>query len=424
MSAPVPHPETHPDKPEDLGFDLPEPGSSSRFGIVAVLGLLVVGGFTFGYLKHKSARGETAQPHGDSVTKVEVIKPNLLTSSSALTLPGIARALEETKIYPRTTGYVRRWLVDIGDKVKEGQLIAEIDTPDLDAQLSQARAQLAQAKAAVKQMEAQRDYSKSNSTRYQNLADQKLVSGSSLEQTQAQALTDQASVNAAESNVGAMEANVRRLADLQSFQKVMAPFAGTITSRTIDRGALIQDTGTTPMFTLVAIDPIRVFLDVPQSVAASMVNGTDVIVTVRELANHPFPGKVARSAGALDPDLHTMSTEVDVPNPEAKLLPGMYVSAAMTLPVPHKVVEIPATALYSDASGLRVAVIDRANRVKFVPITIERDTGSSLWVATGLTGDERIVKIAVPTLVDGDVIEPNKVEPPKTEAPAKPDDKK
>jgi membrane fusion protein (multidrug efflux system) len=422
MSGPAQ--ETHADKPEDLGFELPEPGATSRFGILAALGVLVAGGFTFGYLKHKSARGETAQPHGDTATNVDVIKPNLLTSSSALTLPGVARALEETKIYPRTTGYVRRWLVDIGDKVKEGQLIAEIDTPDLDAQLSQARAQLAQAKAAVKQMEAQRDYSKSNSTRYQNLADQKLVSGSSLEQTQAQALTDQASVNAAESNVGAMEANVRRLADLQSFQKVTAPFAGTITSRTIDRGALIQDTGTTPMFTLVAIDPIRVFIDVPQSVAASMINGTDVVVTVRELANHPFPGKVTRSAGALDPDLHTMSTEVDVPNPEAKLLPGMYVQAAMTLPVPHKVVEIPATSLYSDASGLRVAVIDRANRVKFVPITIERDTGSALWVATGLTGDERIVKIAVPTLTDGDVVEPNKVEPPKPDAPAKPDDKK
>ncbi|MEO8844453.1 MAG: efflux RND transporter periplasmic adaptor subunit [Kofleriaceae bacterium] len=412
--------ETHADKPEDLGFELPEPGATSRFGILAVLGVLVAGGFTFGYLRHKNTRGDTAQPHGDTATKVDIIKPNLLTSSSALTLPGIARAFEETKIYPRTTGYVRRWLVDLGDKVKEGQLIAEIDTPDLDAQLAQARAQLAQAKASVKQMEAQRDYSKSNSTRYQNLADQKLVSGSSLEQTQAQALTDQASVNAAESNVGAMEANVRRLADLQNFSKVTAPFAGTITSRTIDRGALIQDTGTTPMFTLVAIDPIRVFIDVPQTVASSIVNGTDAIVTVREFPDHPFAGKVARSAGALDPDLHTMSTEVDVPNPDGKLMPGMYVSAALTLPVPHKVVEIPATALYSDASGVRVAVVDAANKVKFVPITIERDTGATLWIATGLTGDERIVKIAVPSLVDGDLVEPSKVEP----AAAKPADNK
>src|SRR4051812_22958302 len=191
MSGPVTQ-ETHPDKPEDLGFELPEAGRSSKVGIIAVLGVLVAGGFAFGYFKHSSARGDTAMPHADAIVKVDVIKPNTLTSSSALALPGVARSFEETKIFPRTTGYVRRWLVDIGDKVKEGQLLAEIDTPDLQAQLSQAVAQLAQAKAAVKQYEAQRDFSKSNTSRYQNLADQKLVSGSQLEQTQAQAATDQA----------------------------------------------------------------------------------------------------------------------------------------------------------------------------------------------------------------------------------------
>jgi len=406
MSGPAP--ETHPDKPEDLGFDLPAAGSTSKVGIVAALAVLVAGGFAFGYLQHKKARGDTAVPHAEGTIKVDVIKPNTLVSSSALVLPGVARSFEETKIYPRTTGYVRRWLVDIGDKVKEGQLLAEIDTPDLDAQLLQARAQLAQAKAAVKQYEAQRNYSTQNATRTQNLADQKLVSGSTLEQTQAQALTDQATVNAAEANVNAADANVRRLVDLQNFSKVLSPFAGTITSRTIERGALLNDTGTTPMYTLAATDPIRVFIDVPQSVAASMKVGTDTQVSVRELPGRTFNGKIARSAGSLDPDLHTMSTEIDVPNPDSALLPGMYVQAALTLPVPHKVVEIPATALYSDAQGLRVATIDAQNKAKFVPITIERDTGAALWVATGLMGDEKLVKIAVPGLLDGDPVEVNK----------------
>jgi membrane fusion protein (multidrug efflux system) len=423
MSGPIQ--ETHADKPEDLGFELPEAGSTNRstmLTVLVVLGVGFAGALAFGVFRHKSARGDIAEPRTEGPTLVDIVKPNLLTSSSALTLPGIARALEETKIYPRTTGYVRRWLVDIGDKVKEGQLLAEIDVPDLDAQLAQAKAQWAQAKASVKQMEAARDYSKSNAARYQNLADQKLVAGSQVEQTMSQALTDQASVNAAESNVASMEANVRRLNDLQSFSKVLAPFAGTITARTIDRGALIQDTGTTPMFTLTASDPIRVFIDVPQTVAPSIVNGTDAVVTVREFPNKPFPGKVARSAGSLDPDLHTMSTEVDVPNPDGRLLPGMYVSASLTLPVPHKVVEIPATALYNDANGVRVAVVDAKNTVKIVPITIERDTGATLWVATGLTGDERILKIAVPSLADGDVVEPNK--PPDPKPGAKLDDKK
>ncbi|MEO6775743.1 MAG: efflux RND transporter periplasmic adaptor subunit [Kofleriaceae bacterium] len=406
MSGPAQ--DTHPDKPEDLGFALPEAGATSKVRIVAVLAVLVVGGFAFGYLQHQKARGDTAVPHDESATKVEVIKPNTIVSSSALTLPGLARSFEETKIYPRTTGYVRRWLVDIGDKVSQGQLLAEIDTPDLDAQLSQARAQLAQAQAAVKQYEAQRNFSKQNTTRYQNLADQKLVSGSQLEQTQAQAATDEATVAAAESNVVAQAANVRRLTDLQSFSKVTAPFAGTITSRSIDRGSLLTDTGTTPMYTLVATDPIRVFIDVPQTVAASMKVGTAAQITVREFPGRTFAGKIARTAGALDPDLHTMSTEIDVPNPDSALLPGMYVQAALTLPVPHKVVEIPATALYTDAQGVRVAIIDAQNKAKFVPITIERDTGATLWVATGLTGDERLVKVAVPTLLDGDPVEVSK----------------
>ncbi len=408
--------ETHPDRldnqaqdtPEDLGFELPAAGKTSKVGIIVVLAVLAGGAFAFRFLRNQSAHAESITPHAEAIAKVDVVKPNTLTSASALALPGITKALEETKIYPRTTGYVRKWFVDIGDKVKEGQLLAEIDTPDLDAQLAQARAQLASAKAAVKQAQAQSTYTKQNTARYQNLADQKLVSGSQLEQTQAQASTDEATVVANQANVTAAEANVRRLSDLQNFSKVTAPFAGTITSRTIDRGALLTDTGTTPMFTLVAVDPIRVFIDVPQTVAPSIQYGTPATVTVREFPGRNFVGTITRSAGALDPDLHTMSTEVDVPNPDNALLPGMYVQAALTLPVPHKVIEIPATALYSDAQGIRVSIVDAQNKVKFVPITIERDTGATLWVATGLTGDEKLIKVAVASFVEGDPVEINK----------------
>ena len=412
--------ETHPDrldnqaqdKPDDLGFELPAAGKGSKVGIIVVIAVLAGGAFTFRYLRNQNAHAESIHVRADAIAKVDVIKPNTLTSASELALPGITKALEETKIYPRTTGYVRKWFVDIGDKVKEGQLLAEIDTPDLDAQLAQARAQLASAKAAVKQAQAQSIYTRQNTARYQNLADQKLVSGSQLEQTQAQASTDEATVVANEANVAAAEANVRRLSDLQNFSKVTAPFAGTITSRTIDRGALLTDTGTTPMFTLVAVDPIRVFIDVPQTVAPSIRYGTPATVTVREFPGRNFVGTITRSAGALDPDLHTMSTEVDVPNPDNTLLPGMYVQARLTLPVPHKVIEIPATALYSDAQGIRVSILDAQNKVRFVPITIERDTGATLWVATGLTGDEKLIKVAVASFVEGDPVEVNKVPPP------------
>jgi RND family efflux transporter MFP subunit len=257
----------------------------------------------------------------------------------------------------------------------------------------------------VKQATAQRDFAKSSSARYETLAGQKLVSQAAVEQQQAEAQTGEANVNAAESNVTAQEANLKRLIDTKSFANVTAPFAGTITTRSVDRGSLVQENGTTPMFTLVATDPVRVYIDVPQSVAPSIKPGAEASLNVREYGDRAFTGKVTRSSGALDPELHIMQTEIQVPNPDGALIPGMYVQAALTLPVPHKVLEIPATALYTDSQGVRIATVDAQNRVHYVPITIERDTGATLWVATGVTGDERIVKIAVPTLAEGDLVD-------------------
>ena len=393
-------------EPEELGFELPAPAQASRLRVIVILVLILGAAGALGYVQQrKSNQKRAAVVVHDGPVRVEVIKAKSLDSDRALSLPGVVKPLEEAKIYSRSAGYVRKWLVDIGDKVKEGQLLAEIDAPELDAQLAQARAQLASARASVKQATATRDYSKSSSARFETLADQKLVSKAQVEQTQAQAATDEATVSAAESNVTAQEANVRRLLELQAYSKVTAPFAGTITARSIDRGTLVGEGGATPMFTLVATDPIRIFVDVPQSVAPSIQVGTEAQVTVREYAGRKFTGKVTRAAGALDPEMHVMSTEIQVPNTDNALLPGMYVQVGLMLAVPHQVLEIPSTALYSDAQGLRVATVDAQQRIKFVPITIERDTGATLWIATGLTGDERIVKIAVPSLLDGDPVE-------------------
>jgi membrane fusion protein (multidrug efflux system) len=391
---------------EDLGFPLPPPANTSRTGVIVVLAAVVGGAFAFGWIQRSKAHSRVElAPVETRLARVEVVRPHVIDSDRAMTLPGTVRALEQAKIYPRITGYVRKWLVDIGDKVQAGQLLAEIDTPELDAQLAQARALLAQAQATVKQVTAQRDYSKSNTQRYESLADQKLVSKAQVEQTQTQAQTDEASVLSAESNVAAQQANVRRLAETQAFSRVVAPFAGTITTRNIERGNLVTEAKATELYTIVAIDPVRVFVDVPQTVAANVRAGAEATLVVREYPGRKFPGKITRSAGALDPDLHTMTTEIQAPNPDGALLPGMYVQALLTFPVSHRVVEIPATALYSDAQGLRVAVVDAQQKLHFVPITIERDTGAALQVATGLTGDERVVKIAVPGLVEGDPLE-------------------
>jgi RND family efflux transporter MFP subunit len=391
---------------EDLGFALPGPSRTSRTGVIVVLAILLGGLLVFGLSQRGKAHERTALPTPTArATRVQVVKPRVVESDRALALPGTVRALEQTKIFPRVTGYVRRWLVDIGDKVTAGQLLVEIDTPDLDAQLAQARAQLAQAQAAVKQVTAQRDYSRSNSQRFESLADQKLVSKSQVEQTQAQASTDEANVTAASSNVTAQQANVRRLVETQAFARVVAPFAGRITTRTVERGDLVTEGTGTALYTLVAIDPVRVLVEVPQTVAPSVRTGVEAVLAVREFPGRKFSGKITRAAGALDPDLHTMTTEIQVPNPDATLLPGMYVQADLTLPVPHRVLEIPATALYSDAQGLRVAVVDGQQKAHFAPITIERDTGATLQIATGLGGDERVIKIAVPGLAEGDPLE-------------------
>lgn len=398
---------------EELGFELPPPAKSSRTRVVAALVIVVGGAFVVGYTQHHKASG--ANPvvsESSGAVHVDVIKAKSLDSDRALELPGVVKPLEETKIFPRTSGYVRKWNVDIGDKVKEGQQLAEIDTPELDAQIAQARAQLAQAQAAVKQTIAQRDFAKSSAARYETLASQSLVSKAQVEQQQADAQTGEANVVAAQSNVAAQEANLRRLLDTKGFANVTAPFAGTITTRSIDRGSLVSDNGTTPMYTLVATDPVRIFIDVPQSVAPSIRVGADAKLAVREYGGREFIGKVTRASGALDPEMHIMQTEIQVPNADGALIPGMYVQAALTLPVPHHVLEIPATALYNDAQGLRVALADAQNRVHYVTITIERDTGATLWVATGLTGDERILKIAVPSLAEGDLVDVALAPPP------------
>ncbi|HEY4056861.1 MAG TPA: efflux RND transporter periplasmic adaptor subunit, partial [Kofleriaceae bacterium] len=300
---------------------------------------------------------------------------------------------------------------------KEGDVLVEIDAPELASELAQARAQVLSARAAVKQAVAQRDFSKGNSARYTTLEEQKLVAKQQVEQTQAQAATDEATVAAAESNVTAAEANVRRLTEQLAFTKVIAPFSGKITERNVERGALVSTTATTPLMTIAALDPVRIFVDVPQAVAPSVQNNTPATITVREYAGRNFDGKVTRSAGALDEELHTMTTEIQVPNADGALYPGMYVQASITLPVPHKVLEVPATALYQDADGMRLATVDAQNRIKFTKITIERDTGATLLIATGLTGDEKVLRIAVPTLHEGDVVEPYTAPPPSAAAP-------
>ena len=421
-------PNTQP--PDELGFELPRPARLSKVTVALAIALIAGAAFVLGYLPHRDARARLTDPPADPgaaaaapasnapasnapVVRVEVVKATEVDSARALSLPGTVAPLEQTTLYPRTSGYVRRWMVDIGDHVTQGQPLVEIDTPETDAELAQARAQQAQAQAALAQARAHETYSKSNAARYEQLGAQNLVAKAQVEENQAAAGTDTANVAAAHAQIAAAEANVRRLIDLKSYARVTAPFAGVITARSVDRGALVSAGNTTPLYTIAATDPVRVFVQVPQAVAPSVKADVAVAVTAREYAGRTFAGKVSRTAGALDPALRTMNTEVRVPNGDGALLPGMYVQAQLTLPLPHRVLEVPATALYNDAQGVRVATVGADGKVHYAAIGIERDTGATIQIASGLRGDERVVKIAVPSLVEGQVVDVIAPSPPR-----------
>jgi membrane fusion protein, multidrug efflux system len=403
--------ESAPPAADDLGFDLPEAATISRarlFVAFAVACALLGLAFLAGYLPQRHARAELARNArllSDSAVRVDVVSPKPISSDHAIVLSGSVRPLEETVVFPRANGYISKWSVDIGDKVKEDQVLAEIETPELDQELDQARAQLAQAQASVTQAAANREFSKANLERFKQLVPAGVASQQDLDKTQAQSVVDSAGVSVANSGVAVQEANIRRLLKLKSFAHVLAPFAGTVTARNIERGALVSSGNATPLFKVAITDPVRVFVQVPQDVAAGIRTDLVAKVTTREFGARVFEGKVARSAGELDQNTRTMLVEVRVPNPKNELLAGMYAEVALTLPSSHRVFELPATALINDAKGLRVAVVDAEHKLRLVPITIERDTGATVQISSGVDSDARVVRLTSADLVDGKVVQ-------------------
>jgi RND family efflux transporter MFP subunit len=222
---------------------------------------------------------------------------------------------------------------------------------------------------------------------------------------QAQSAISDADMKVADAEIAAEQANIQRLLDLKAFAKVTSPFAGTVTMRSVDRGSLVTAGNGTPMFKIAATDIVRVFSNVPQDVAPSVAVDMPATVTVREFPGLKFEGKVAHTAGALDPATRTLSTEVRIANAEHKLLAGMYGEVSLSLPSPRKVFELPATAFFNDAQGMRVALITPQGTLHFQPIVVDRDLGATIQVASGLNGDERLVQVTGPELDDGQQVE-------------------
>ena len=364
-------------QPSDLG---PNPEGRAKLLIGAALLVLITAGAVTFLNRHTESNALAKETEAVSVPTVAVVQPASEPGNDELVLPGNLLAFEESPIFARTNGYLLRWYKDIGSKIQKGELLAAIDTPEIDQELSQARASREQIKAAL-------DLAKISADRWANLLKTDSVS-------QQEADQEASGYQQALANLAAADANVRRLEELESFKNVYAPFSGVLTKRNVDPGALInsgaQATGK-ELFDVARVDPLRVYVSVPQAYAPSMKVGMKANVTLQEFPSQKFLGTVARTADAIDPATRTLNTEVDVPNKDGKLLPGSFgqVHFATGASVPR--ITIPVNAMLFRAEGPQVAVVDKDNKVHLRPISIGRDFGATLEILGGLDVSDRIV---------------------------------
>jgi RND family efflux transporter MFP subunit len=344
-----------------------------------------------------------------SVPTVAVIHPQVESGEEDLVLPGTLQAYVESPIYARTNGYLKKWYFDIGSPVKKGALLADIDTPEVDQQLGQARADLntAQANAQLSDVTA---------TRYTELLKTDGVSKQEVDN----AIGDQAAKRAM---VHSAEANVRRLEDLESFKRVYAPFNGVITQRNIDTGTLINagNGGTSQqLFFLAQIDPIRVYVNVPEAYAPSIKAGIGAYLELTQYPGQKFQGSVVRNSNAINLATRTLMTEVDVRNPGGLLLPGGYAQVHLNVKVKGQRLQVPVNALLFRSEGLRAVVVGADNHARLQPLTIGRDYGVTLEVLNGLNENDWIVLNPADSLIDGEEVHVKQVSNPMAPPPAAP----
>ena len=394
---PHPNPLPNTEEGEDAGASSPnmlaqsQPKASrrSRYAVIAGVALVIVAGLALGVILRLRAQSKlVAATQEVTLRTVTVTNATRLASSVQLALPGDVRAFEETKIYARADGYLLKWNSDIGAKVEAGQVLAEIDTPELDQELNQSRAALAQAQANLV-------LARSSAERWQRLLKDRAVSQQEVdEKTSALA--------AREADVKAAEAAVARLEKLSSFKEVRAPFAGTITRRHVDTGALIRAGGNaSALFDLAQTDTLRVQVNVPQAYLRDIAIGSTVAIAVAEYPGRAFPGKVLRTSGAFDATTRTMLTEIEVPNRNVELFPGIHVDVQLTLAQANPPIVVPARAVIIRGEGLQVAEVDDANAIRLQKVQAGRDLGRTVEIVSGLSDGARIVTNPTDTLVEG-----------------------
>lgn len=415
----------------------PEPTNQhhiSAWKVILVIVLLVAVVATIGVLgyfprkEREAAAVAAASLERDTLPRVVSAKVKLAPADVEVALPGTISALSEASIYARAAGYVKKRYVDIGDKVKEGQLLAEIEAPELDQQVAQAKAafsqaqqQIAQTKASLLQAQSQRDLAKVTSERYTGLVAKGAVARQDADVQAATYKTSEALVAAQEANVRASEENVRqaqanldRISALQEYKNVRSPMAGIVTARNIEVGSLISPSGGgqgvsanpaagggasgNELFRLAQTKTVRILESVPQSSVGSITPGMKTEITLVEFPNRKFEGKVVRSSNSLDPASRTMLVEVQLPNADGKLMPGMYAEVRFRNHRETPPFLVPGDALIASGAGPRVAVLEDApggqpgaKKIRLQAVQIGRDYGAQTEIVNGLTGKETVV---------------------------------
>ena len=385
----------------------PDPHKSRRLArgrrlfALAIL-LPLAGGLAYGARGHYTAeRAVTsfARQERDFVPDVRVAEVRASDSTITITQPATTLAFEAANIYARTSGYIQSRKVDIGDHVKAGAVLADITAPELDHQIAQAQATLAQNEATLNQTVASRELARVTNDRDSRLVQQGWVT---LQQGDTDRLTltaQQAAVSVAQSNIAAQQALLKVLGQEKAYQQVVAPFDGVITQRSVDNGSLVQS-GSTFMFTLMQSDVIRVQVNVPQDAVFGLAPGVAADIQVPELPNHVFHGTVTRLANALAPGTRTLLTEIDIPNPDGILSPGLYCTVELHIPRKAPALVVPAEAVVAGANGLHVAVV-RDGTVHMQQVTVARDFGTQVEVRDGVKAGDTVILNPMVNLAEG-----------------------
>lgn len=385
-----------------LGIHMETPGDAEllkrrailrrgRLVALVVLVLLALGAGRTIMSRMANARSLEAGTEARAKVYVKTTLPKAGGAGQSLALPGTLQGFVQSPIAARASGYLKRWTKDIGSRVEKGELLAEIETPEIDQQLTQAI-------AAREQTASSLGLAKSTVERWEGLRKKDVVSQQDLDERRS-------GLAQAQANLAAAEANVQRLRQLEGFKRVLAPFAGVITRRNVDVGDLIDAGGGSAraLFMLSQTDPLRVYINVPQSYSQLVKVGQPVVVTQAELRGQTFKGEVARTAAAIDTATRTMQVEVALPNRDGILMPGAYVQVALPLAA-SKTLVVPTNALLFRGEGARVAVVDGSGKVNLRPVGIGRNFGESIELIDGIGANDRIVLNPSDSLADGDVV--------------------